>query len=417
MLGVDEALALIRACCTQLPAERVALTQACGRVLAETIHAPRALPPFDNSAMDGFAIRWQPELGPGSVLPVLAEQAAGDGSSHQSSGACSIMTGARIPDGLDTVVAVEDCTVLTRDAAGQAQRIALTIAPRCGQHVRCSGEDIALGERVLEAGTRLSDEAVMVLRGIGMGEVAVRRRPRLVLACTGRELVDSDGATLQPGQIANTNGPYLERLLAASGAEVVQRLTLPDEPAVLAAHYRRWFDAGIELVVTTGAVSMGRYDFIPDVLREIGATLHFHKLRMRPGKPLLFATAGLGSLVFGLPGNPISSALGARFFVDAAVRALTGQLPEVGLVLPLEFDGIKRPGFSVFQKADCVLAPDGRLVVRLLKGQESFKTAPLLAARAWALLTEAADALVAGTPVSVYSLRPQAGGIATGPNQ
>lgn len=414
MLGVDEALALIRACCAPLPAEPLALAQAEGRVLAEPIDAPRPLPPFDNSAMDGFALRWQDELGAGSVLPVLSEQAAGDGHRGQHNGACSIMTGASIPAGLDTVVAIEDCTVLSRDAQGRALSIALGLSPRLGQHVRYRGEDIASGGRVLEAGTRLSDEALMVLRGIGVGTVAVRRRPRLVLVCTGRELVDADGATLQPGQIANTNGPYLERLLAAAGADVVERLTLPDEPAVLATHYRRWFAAGIELVVSTGAVSMGRYDFVPDVLRDCGAELQFHKLRMRPGKPLLFATAGAASRVFGLPGNPASSAVGARFFVDAAIRALSGQSPETGLLLPLEQATSKRAGFSLFQKADCVLAPDGRLVVRLLKGQESFKTAPLVAARAWARLPEAAEMLPAGTPVPVYPLRPAREPIATG---
>ena len=406
MLAVAEALALIRSCCAPLPIEQVPLAEAFGRVLAAPVDAPRNLPPFANSAMDGFALRWREGLVEDTVLPVLAEQAAGDGIAGQSEGACSIMTGARIPDGLDTVVPVEDCTVLARDGEGRPTSIALSHAPQPGQHVRHAGEDVAAGQCVLEAGARLGEEALLVLRGIGIGTVAAHRRPRLALACTGRELVDTDGAELAPGQIANTNGPYLERLFAEAGAEVVERVTLPDEPAAFAAWLARWLDAGIELVVTTGAVSMGRYDFVPDVLREAGADLRFHKLKMRPGKPLLFATAGRGTLVFGLPGNPVSSTVGARFFVDAALRALAGRAPEPALLLPLAGAACKKPGFSMLQKAALALDADGRLQVRLLKGQESFKTAPLLAARAWAVLPEEAAELPAGTPVPVYPLRP-----------
>jgi len=406
MLAVDEALAMIRAACAPLPSERVALRDAGGRVLAETIFASRALPPFDNAAMDGFAVHWQADLVAGAVLPVLAEQAAGDGIADQALDACSIMTGARVPDGLDTVVPVEDCEVLARDETGRALSIALTQTPRQGQHLRHAGEDVAAGEHVLATGTQLSDEALMVLRGIGIAEVTVARRPRLALACTGRELVDIDGAELVDGQIANTNGPYLEALLREAGAEVVERVTIADEPAVLAALLRRWFEAGIELVVTTGAVSMGRYDFVPEVLREQGATLHFHKLKMRPGKPLLFATHG-ASRVFGLPGNPVSSTVGARFFVDAAIRSLTGQNAESPLPLPLAYATQKKPGFTLLQKAALQLDSEGRLGVQLLRGQESFKTAPLLAASAWAVLPEVAERLDAGTLVGVYPLRPQ----------
>ena len=406
MLAVAEALALIRSCCAPLPIEQVPLAEAFGRVLAAPVDAPRNLPPFTNSAMDGFALRWREGLVEDTDLPVLAEQAAGDGIAGQSEGACSIMTGARIPDGLDTVVPVEDCTVLARDGEGRPTSIALSHAPQPGQHVRHAGEDVAAGQCVLEAGARLGEESLLVLRGIGIGTVAAHRRPRLALACTGRELVDTDGAELAPGQIANTNGPYLERLFAEAGAEVVERVTLPDEPAAFAAWLARWLDAGIELVVTTGAVSMGRYDFVPDVLREAGADLRFHKLKMRPGKPLLFATAGRGTLVFGLPGNPVSSTVGARFFVDAALRALAGRAAEPALLLPLAGAACKKPGFSMLQKAALALDTDGRLQVRLLKGQESFKTAPLLAARAWAVLPEEAAELPVGTLVPVYPLRP-----------
>ena len=265
MLSIDDALALIRDCCAPLGTEQVPLADAGGRVLAAPVDAPRDLPPFANSAMDGFALRWHDGLAGATTLPVLAEQAAGDGIAGQSDGACSIMTGARIPDGLDTVVPVEDCRVVARDGEGRPLVIALAHAPARGQHVRHAGEDVAAGERVLEAGTRLDEEALLVLRGIGIGTVAVHRRPRLALACTGRELVDTDGAALAPGQIANTNGPYLQRLFADAGAEVVERVTLADEPDAFATWLARWLDAGIELVVTTGAVTLSFVPYATDL--------------------------------------------------------------------------------------------------------------------------------------------------------
>jgi len=412
---VEEALAMIRAECAALPPERIPLNQARGRVLASPIDALRALPPFNNAAMDGFALRWHAGIEPGTAIPVLAEQAAGDGAAQQTLGACSIMTGAQIPNGLDSVVPVEDCTVLARDGDGRPLTIALAVAPRQGQHVRLAGEDVALGERVLDAGTALTDEALMVLRGIGIAEVDVHCRPRLALACTGRELVDTDGVALAPGQIANTNGPYLEGLFTEAGADVVERVTLPDEPILLAEKLRHWFDGGIELVITTGAVSMGRYDFVPDVLRDVGATIRFHKLKMRPGKPLLFATKNR-TRVFGLPGNPVSSTVGARFFVDAAIRRLGGRADETAMRLPLAAEGRKKAGFSMVQKARIAIDAEGRLVVRLLKGQESFKTAPLLAANAWVVLPETEESMPTGTPVPVYPLRPGANVVSKDPS-
>lgn len=415
MIGIEEALASIRGHCVPLGIERVALAQARSRILDADILAPRALPPFDNSAMDGFALRWRSGLDVGTRLSVRSEQAAGDGVAAQSEDACSIMTGALVPDGLDTVVPVEDCEVLVRDDEGRPLTIALSAVPRTGQHVRRLGEDVAQGERVLTAGARLTDEALTVLRGIGIGEIGVRRRPRLAFACTGRELVDPDGAELAPGQIANTNGPYLARLFADAGAEVIECLTLPDDPQALAMHLERWYASGLDLIVTTGAVSMGRYDFVPDALVATGATIHFHKLRMRPGKPLLFATAPSGSLIFGLPGNPISSTVGARFFVDAALRAMCGRSAETPVMLPLADDVRKKAGFSMIQKATCSLAVGGRLSVRALKGQESFKTAPLLLADAWLVLPEDAEMVAAGSLVPVFPLRPAGSGFLQGP--
>ena len=405
MMTLDEAIACVRGAVAPLPAERVGLADADGRVLAADITSPMDLPPFDNAAMDGFALAWDASIEAGHALAVAGEQAAGDEArSAAAGGAWEIMTGARVPDGLDCVVPVEDVEVLARHPGGRPARISIEVEPRRGQHVRRRGQDIARGEIAARAGTVVDASVAMLLGGIGIGSVEVRRRPRVALLCTGRELVDDPAVALASGQIYNTNGPFLARRLALAGAEVAIRRTIHDEPeafreAVLAAQAE-----GVDLIASTGAVSMGRYDFVPAVLHELGAELLFHKVRMRPGKPLLAARLPGGALCLGLPGNPVSSAVGQRFFVEAALRRLLGMPDERPWRLPLEAEARKKPGFSMLQKASLVQGPDGIVRVRLLQGQESFRTRPMLESRAWAVLPEDVDILPAGHLLDVVPL-------------
>ena len=414
LIEVAAAQALIRARCPAMPSERIPLAQAEGRVSASAHRSVRDLPPFANSAMDGYALRWSDALVPGAEIEVRAEQAAGDGA-RVADGAVAIMTGARMPDGIDattsatvafdTVVPVEDAIVLDRDGDGRVVRIRIARAPQRGQHVRHAGEDIAAGEEAVPAGVRLGASELMLLRGAGLAEVAVARRPKVALACTGRELVDAPGAPLAPGQIYNTNRAYLESGLREAGAELHDAVTLADEPVAFALRLREWMAAGVDLAISTGAVSMGRYDFVPDTLRALGAEIVFHKVKMRPGKPLLFAVLPNGALFFGLPGNPVSSAVGLRFFVEVALRRMLGMAPERPWRLPLAEPLAKKPGFHLFQKAELRLGEDGAVRVGLLRGQESFKTRPLLRARVWAGLPAEAETLSAGALVDVHPLR------------
>lgn len=402
MLDVIDAQTLIRERCAVSPSERVPLTQAEGRVTAAAQRAVRDLPPFANSAMDGYAFAWREALSSGGEIEVVAEQAAGDGARPADTDAVAIMTGARMPDGADTVVPVEEATVLARDVDGRASRIRIDRAPQHGQHVRHAGEDIAVGDEAVPAGVRLGPSERMLLRGAGVATVEVVRRPRVALACTGRELVDTPGVPLAPGQIYNTNRAYLESRLREAGAALHAAATIADDPAVFLAYVRGWMAEGVEIVISTGAVSMGRYDFIPETLEALGAEIVFHKVRMRPGKPLLFAVLPNGALFFGLPGNPVSSAVGLRFFVETALRRMLGMAPERPWRLPLAEGVSKKPGFRLFQKAELRLDADGVVRVGVLKGQESFKTRPLLRARVWAGLPVEAEALPVGALVDVY---------------
>lgn len=404
MLDVIDAQTLSRERCYELPVERVPLTQADGRVTAAAQRSVRDLPPFANSAMDGYAFAWHESLCSGDEIEVVAEQAAGDGACTADTDAIAIMTGARMPDGADTVVPVEDATVQARDAEGRALRLRIDRAPQRGQHVRRAGEDIAAGDEAVPAGVRLGPSELMLLRGAGVATVEVVRRPLVALACTGRELVDTPGAPLAPGQIYNTNRAYLESRLREAGAVLHAGTTIADDPAVFLAYVRGWMAEGVDIVISTGAVSMGRYDFVPDTLEMLGAQIVFHKLRMRPGKPLLFAVLPNGALFFGLPGNPVSSAVGLRFFVETALRHMLGMAPERPWRLPLAEAVSKKPGFHQFQKAELRLDADGVVRVGLLKGQESFKTRPLLRARVWAGLPTQAESLPTGALVDVHPL-------------
>ena len=405
MIAFEQARRMVLSASETLEAQRVPAHAAMGRVLAEDVFSPEHLPPFDNTAMDGFALatggRSVPE---GTELNVVAALAAGEAAPAGCDGACEIMTGAPMPDGLDAVIPVEQVMVLEQDGEKRPQRIRLLHAVPPGANVRRRGQDVAAGDLIMPAGTRIGAPERMVLAALGIAGISVRRMPAAALLTTGRELVDDPGQSLQPGQIRNSNGPFLAERLQECGAELRIRQSLPDESGAFTEAVCHCLQAGVGLIVSTGAVSMGRYDFIPDALRALGADILFHKVAMRPGKPLLFARLPGGALYFGLPGNPVSSAVGMRFFVEPAIRALLGVPPERPVRAPLAESVDKKPGFCMLQKTRLQCDDQGRLSAALMKGQESFRIRPLLQSNAWAVLPEQDASLPAGTVVELYGL-------------
>ena len=298
-IGFDEAEALVvrTASARRLPSERLALSRAHGRVLAQDVVASLPLPPFDNSAMDGFALR-HADLGAGETrLRVGGEQFAGRALDlHVGAGECvRITTGAPLPTGADTVTMKEN----TR-AEGDA--VVVLQPPRPGQHVRRAGEDVRQGDRVLETGQVLTPARIALAASLGVADLDVSRRPTVAVFATGDELVEP-GLPLQPGQIYNSNRELLMGLLRADGLEPTAWPTLPDDPSRIASMLR---DAAssFDLVLTCGAVSAGEKDHIPALLQREGR-VHFWKVRLRPGMPLLFGELGQAAFL-GLPGNPVS---------------------------------------------------------------------------------------------------------------
>jgi molybdopterin molybdotransferase len=278
----------------RLAVERRPLTRALGAVLAEDLVAALPLPNFDNSAMDGFALRAADGEG---ARRLVGEQFAGIGQDLAiGPGECvRITTGAILPAGADAIVMKENATV-------DGDRVVPTQAPRAGQHVRYRGEDVAIGDRVLAAGQRLGPSQLSLAAALGAHDLAVHRRPTVAVFTTGDEL-RAPGQPLAPGEIHDSNRPLLQSLLLAEGLEPVAWPVLPDDPARMAAALA---DAAFsfDVVITCGGVSAGEKDHLPMLLQREG-DVHFWKVLMRPGMPLLFGRWGQAQFL-GLPGNPVS---------------------------------------------------------------------------------------------------------------
>jgi molybdopterin molybdotransferase len=404
MISYREAIERLLAPLSVLPSESCALADAGGRVLADTLTSPLALPSFDHAAMDGYALKAGASTGGGSEHPVRGSLAAGDAVPGARSGACEIMTGARLPDGLDAVVAVERTDVLQAQPDGTPRRIRLLDDVTPGQNVRRTGSDVSRGASVLAAGTVIEPAQIMLLAALGITRLAVVRRPRVAIICTGKELQTGAPSPLRDGQIHNSNGPYLVAELRRAGAEVVSCVTVDDTVHPYVAALERAVEAGVDMVVSTGAVSMGRHDFVPDTLRQVGARLLFHKVAIRPGKPLLAARLHAGPLVLALPGTPMAVAAGARFFVTPVLRAMAGQGSEPALHATLASPQHPKPGLRHFLRAALWLDEQGRLQARPLDRQEPFRIQPFAHADAWVVLDGHAGDFASGMQVEIASL-------------
>jgi len=406
MIDYAQALRLLLADIVRLPAETCPLAQVSSRVLAGTIHSPIALPSFDHAAMDGYALAARAPLRAGSEHAVYGSQAAGDAARASASGAWEIMTGARLPDGLDAVVPVERTELLETRADGMPARIRLLDPLAIGQNVRRAGSDVATGAGVLRAGTTIGAAQVMLLAALGVPEVDVVRRPRVAIICTGKELQADASQPLAPGRIYNSNGPYLTAELGAAGAQVLSCDTVDDTAGTFAEALQRAVDAGAELVLSTGAVSMGRHDFVPDSLRRLDAQILFHKVAMRPGRPLLCARLAAGPLILALPGTPMAVAVGLRFFVVPALRAMAGQPTEPTWHAVLDTAQHPRHGLRSFLHATLQQGSDGRLLASVQSLQQPFRIDPFAHADAWVVLGEDAGDCAAGMRVEIVSLQP-----------
>ncbi|MEE9466623.1 MAG: gephyrin-like molybdotransferase Glp, partial [Candidatus Neomarinimicrobiota bacterium] len=321
MISVEEARKIVAETVRIPQPEPVPLRDLAGRVLAAPVEAPYPQPRFTNSAMDGFAVR-SADLADARkthavTLSLTGVAKAGPGApGNVGPGKCrQVMTGAALPAGADAVVKVEDTSGFESSPVGFYH------SPEQGEHIRPAGGEIKAGGRLMSAGTRLGPAELGVLAGCGLTEAQVYPQPRVAIITTGDELIAPD-QELQPGTIYNSNRPLLGALTDLAGAKLVHQESVPDDPTTLRVNFTAALQQA-SVVVTCGGVSMGRFDHVRDVLATMGVKQLFWQVAQKPGKPLYFGV-GLDSLVFGLPGNPVSALIAFMEFVWPTLEALQG---------------------------------------------------------------------------------------------
>ena len=389
---IADALAAVLARAAPLPAEHVPVDQADGRVLAEPAAARTDLPPFPSSAMDGYAVRAADTPG---ALPVAARIAAGRPAPRALAAgeAMTIATGGAVPDGADAVVPVE--RAVERDGVVELERA------EPGANVRPRGGDVRAGADVLPRGSALGPAQVAALAAAGLGEVACARRPRAVVVATGTEL-RPPGARLAPGEIHDSNGPMLEALLRRAGALVERVGPVPDDEEAHRAAIERGLSA--DVLVTTGGVSVGPHDLVRRIEASLGVEELLWGVAMRPGKPFAFGVCG-ATLVFGLPGNPVSSLVGAELFVRPALLALQGaadpgpRWERAELAAPVT----RNERRDELLRVRTVTGPEG-IRVAPLPGQDSHMIVRAAAADGLALVERGEGELPAGSVVHYLRL-------------
>jgi molybdopterin molybdotransferase len=326
----DEALALVLPHAPPLGDEAVPLREALGRVLRRDVVADRDQPPFDRSAMDGFAVKVE-DVAKGGALPVVGSVAAGGAAeSFQNpiapGTARRIATGAPLPAGADAVVPIEQAVIEGAPGGGGGSEKVKFIIDKAApfQNVHRQASDASRGQVLIRAGTRLGPQHLGIAAAVGDSELLVAERPRITLLSTGDEVVSPEVATcnLEPQQIRNSNSPMLVALLASLGAPLTHHEHVPDEPEITLAAAREALSRS-HLVITIGGVSVGQRDFLPPSWKRLGLETVLHGVNIQPGKPV-FVARDAGKLVLGLPGNPVSVLCTAHLFVWPLLRAMLG---------------------------------------------------------------------------------------------
>jgi molybdopterin molybdotransferase len=391
LISIEEARERVLAEVEPLPIEGVDLPAALGRVLGTDVLAEHDLPPFDASAMDGFAV----PAGEAATLRIESESRAGapSRSALEPGTACRISTGAVVPERTHAVVPVER----TEERDGEVR---VPESP-AGDNVRRAGEDVRAGELVLRSGTHLGPAELAVLASLGIPTVACAHRPRVAVLATGDELVEP-GSPLAPGQIRNSNAYGVAAQAEQAGAEVVQRGRVPDDPGATRDALAAALDAA-DVVCVSGGVSVGPHDHVKPALAELGVEERFWGVRLQPGKPTWFGSRA-GKLVFGLPGNPVSAMVTFHLFARPAVRALQGADPVPRAAVARLAEPVRRNPRRDQMIRVRLDAGDSGWAAAPTKAQQSHVLSSMLDAAALARIPAGEGTLAAGEPVDIELL-------------
>ncbi|MFA6449056.1 MAG: gephyrin-like molybdotransferase Glp [bacterium] len=400
MLSIEEAVRMILDCVETTGTELVSLTEAFGRILAEEIRADADVPFTDNSAMDGYAVRAECVLGASAEKPaeleVIGEAPAGTVLDVEITPgtAVRIMTGAPIPRGADAVVMVE----YTETNSGRAK---IKTGARPGENIRRAGEDVLKGELLFSPGRRIGAADAGVIASAGRMKAAVGRRPVVGIISTGDEIVEP-GEPSGPGRVRNSNSYSLYSLCLAAGAAPAYLGIIPDRRAEIETAFR---DAArsCDVILTSGGVSAGDYDFVKAILEEIG-DIKFWKVAMKPGKPIAFGRIG-GALLFGLPGNPVSVMVGFEMFVRPALLKMMGAsvLSRPRATARMEHELKEKPSRTKIMRGIASRDENG-LSVRTTGGQGSGILKSMVLANCFIIMPEGLGSLGKGDAVEIIPL-------------
>ena len=410
LVSYDTALARIHSALEPLDPVIQSIDQCQGKVLSDDLVAPIDIPPFDNSAMDGYAVRAADTHGASGESPVqlavIGEIAPGIHDNSISVGreqAARIFTGGVIPAGADAIVPIED-------TAGSVQgSVAVTTPAEPNAYLRRAGGDMRRGDIALRAGTQMRAYEIAQAASLGSSELSVHRSPRVALIATGNELVEPQpGIRLENGQIYNSNVYALQALVEESGGETVARLHALDTPESIRAILHAAADTNPDIIISSGGVSVGDYDYVKAAVEEDGrGEIDFWRVAIRPGKPFVFGRYGT-ALFFGLPGNPVSTIVTYELFVRPALRRLAGHAPEQ-CARPLHWciltaPARHEPGRRSFQRAVASINQDGQLTACPVAKQGSHMIGGLVQANSLLVVPDSVSELPEGGRAQVMLL-------------
>jgi len=403
MLSVSEARERILAVFQPVETQSVSLERAAGRILSSDITAETDIPSFDNSSVDGFALRTADSTS-SQILQVVADIRAGTSSDIViQRGECArIMTGAPLPKGADAVIMVEDTEIkdhVPGQPAPQTVIIRKLVSP--GENIRRHGDDLHKGEFVLAQGTRVRAQEMGLLAMLGAAKLSVYRRPRLALLSSGDELLPVE-AELVPGKIHESNSYALAALAEAAGTELVRLGVAADDEEDIRSRLGQAVEAKADVIVSSAGVSMGAFDYVKSVVESNGE-LSFWKVNMRPGKPLVFGKY-CNIPFFGLPGNPVSAFIGFEVFVKPALEKLSGlpvrPHPQQKAILGQPIDSDGRESYLRVEVSE----EKGMLVARLTGHQGSGNIFSLVRANALLIVPSGVKSLPAGSEVDIWPI-------------
>ncbi len=380
---------------------------AMGHILADDINSPIDLPPFDNSAMDGIAYIYDQAFNEQNTerkLSLQSQTYAGDeGKILEDNNAIQIMTGAVMPKNADSVTKVEDLTFHTNEKDQNPNAVSIANPDQTkGSNIRKQGSDIAKGTLAIAKHTILNENHITFLASLGIANINVIQPLKVSYLTTGDEIL-KPGMALSAGKIYDSNSTYIKLFLSQNHADTMELSSALDNLEETKAHIKQALETKAQIILTCGGVSAGQKDYIPQAVKEIGGKVIFHKAKIRPGKPIYTATIG-EQIFIGLAGNPISTAMGLGFFVRPLIRNILGLKQLNSTKAILQNDYIKNHKLTMFTKANVSINDQGKQVVTVLDGQESYRIKPFSLANSWVVFGESQQENRIGDLVNVFPL-------------